>query len=309
MKLHSIRFAGAFAMCGWALLPLAVARGADSPQEAAVRQALVALAEAVNRHDAVAVAACWSEDAVYLDASQDLQLNGRAEIEAHYAGLFTAQPNAKLVAIITDIVCDGESSARVRGNVEVEREGGEKSASSFLAELAKENDRWLVIAVEETDPDPLADLAWLVGDWADEVSATNTRSKFAWDPSGRMLLRTYTLDGANGPQQGTQYIAWDARRNELRTWVFSSSGAWGEGTWRGQEDHWAVHWTGTLADGRSASATQILRPVDENTFQVQWTDIDVDGEMRPSTDPITVRRVETPGSTTPAAGQEGEQHE
>jgi hypothetical protein len=47
--------------------------------------------------------------------------------------------------------------------------------------------------------------------------------------------------------------------------------------------------TATLPDRRIASATQVLKPIDEDAFEVKWSDIDVDGDMRPSTDPVTVR--------------------
>ena len=60
----------------------------------------------------------------------------------------------------------------------------------------------------------------------------------------------------------------------------------------------------TLADGRPASATQVITPVDEDSFQVEWTDIDIDGDMRPSTDKIIVRRV-----VAASANSEGTPHE
>ncbi|MBX7166049.1 MAG: nuclear transport factor 2 family protein [Pirellulales bacterium] len=280
----------------------------DSDDAAAVRKALAALVEAVNRHDAAAVAAGWSEDAVYVDPADGLQLNGRSEIQARYEAIFKEQPQLKLVATITELQLDGDSSARVRGTTETDDGSGNKTAGAFLAELERKEDRWLILAAEETDPDPLTDLAWLVGDWADEASATSTQSTFAWAADGRMLVRTYSLTTENGPQEGTQYIAWDARRDEIRTWVFTSIGTWAEGTWTPQEDHWAIHWTGTLADGRAASATQVLKPIDEDTFQVQWTDIDLDGELRPATELVTVRRVApTANANEPAQpSQEGD---
>ena len=264
----------------------------DSPQEAAVRQTLASLGQAYNQHDAAAFAAAWTDGGVYADPSDGNELRGREQIKSWYSAQFKLQPDTKLTAKITEIEFEGDAHAFVRGTAEVTAAAGEPNRTSFLAELVKVNDRWSVASVEESDPDPLVDLAWLVGDWKDDDAGTSIESSCTWDAGGRMLLRKFSIvDDSGEKRSGTQYIVWDAARGELRSWVFGSQGIVGEGRWEQFDDRWAIHWTATLADGRPASATQVIKPVDEDSFQVQWTDIDVDGELRPSTDLITVRRV------------------
>lgn len=271
----------------------------DSPQEAAVRQTLAALGQAFNAHDAAAFGAAWTEDAVYADPVGGVQVDGRTQIQAWYAQLFKEQPQASLKAEISAIEFDGDARAFVRGRSEVTPGGGEPVVTSFLAELVKTKDQWLVASVEESDPDPLTDLEWLVGDWKDDREGPSIESTFAWEGNGRFLVRKYTISDENGPKRtGTQYVVGDAASGTLRSWVFDSEGALAEGQWTAKDDHWAIHWTVTLPNGRVASATQVLKPVDQDTFEVKWSDIDVDGDMRPSTDPVTVRRVVATAANT-----------
>lgn len=277
----------------------------DSPQAAAVRKTLQGLAQVFNNHDAAGVGAAWAEEAVYVDPVNSVEINGREQIQAHYAELFKDQPQIKLTAKISKIEVEADARAFVRGTAEVTGGQGELNRTSFLAELVRQKDRWLLLSVEEDDPDPLSDLDWLVGDWKDEGNGFGVRSTFAWDPGGRFLIRKYSIADASGEKRGgIQYIAWDAALGQLRSWVFDSEGAIGEGRWTPHDDHWAIHWTATLVDGRQASATQVLKPIDQDSFQVQWTDIDVDGELRPSKEPVTVRRV-----NSVAAGTGGANHE
>jgi hypothetical protein len=106
------------------------------------------------------------------------------------------------------------------------------------------------------------------------------------------------------PRTGKQYTFADAASGALRSWVFDSEGAIAQGEWVAKDDHWAVHWTITLPDGRRATAIEVMTPVDENTMQVKWSDIDVDGEMRPRSGMVTVRRIPDEDVLTKGNGNE-----
>lgn len=271
----------------------------DSPQQAIVRQTLASLGQAFNQHDAAAFAAAWSDNGVYADPRSGIELRGRQQIQDWYAEHFKLQPATKLTAQVTEMEFEGQSHVFVRGAAEVTAGDGEPNRTSFLAELVKENDRWLVASVEENDVDPLVDLNWLVGDWKDDGEGPSIKSSFAWEGNGRFLVRKYSIANAEGPARtGTQYIVADGATGGLRSWVFDSEGALAQGEWMAKDDHWAIHWTVTLPNGRVASATQVLKPIDDDTFDVKWSDIDVDGDMRPSTDPVTVRRVVATAANT-----------
>jgi uncharacterized protein (TIGR02246 family) len=289
-----------------AILILAVSLEAttteENPESANVRKTLQEFGAAYNKHDAVALGQIWAENAVYSDPQVGTTLEGREAIQEWYTQLFQDEPQTVLKAEISDLEIDGEAHARVRGTAEVSSKDGESSRTSFLAELIKAEGKWLVASVEEDDPDPLSDMSWLVGDWQDEQGGPTIRSNVSWDAGGRFLVRKYAIAKEDGSERtGTQYIVWDPRLSEIRTWVFDSEGAVGEGRWQHKDDHWAIHWTATLVNGRQATATQTLKGVDHDSFEVQWTDIDVDGEMRPSTGVVTVRRITDAAS--PSVGE------
>lgn len=292
MKIAQCRLSG-LALAAWWLAWCAPLGAAEpNPAEAEIRASLAALAQAFNAHDAAGVATAWTTDAVYVDSATGEPLAGREQIQAYYARLFQDQPQVVLEAQLSEIELAGDAAAFARGVAQV-RGGaaGEPTRTSFLAELAREEDRWRLVAVEESDFDPLGDLAWLVGTWEDEGG--RTLSTFAWDTGGRFLVRSYLSETDAGDTiQGTQYIGWDPARGELRSWNFGSHGGLAEATWEPVEDHWSIHWVGSLGDGRQGTATQLLRPIDEDTFEVRWTGIDIDGELQPSTSPVTVRRID-----------------
>lgn len=276
---------------GLACLCLSSARGDDDPRQAQVRESLAALGRAFNAHDAQAVAAAWATDGVLTDEAAGLSLQGRAAIQEHYAKLFQATPLPTLKAELGAIEFPSDNAALVHGSATVSTGDESSEVTDFAAELKREGDRWLLVSVVESDHDPLSDLEWLVGDWVDEASDGQAKSSFAWNETGRYLIRTFTAPSeGNSPRTGTQYIAWDAQQGRIRSWAFNSSGAIAEGHWSPAKDHWAIYWDSTLGNGSAASAIQVLTPVDEDSFTVEWTNIEVDGQLRPSSEPVMVRR-------------------
>src|SRR5208337_4620261 len=76
---------------------------------------------------------------------------------------------------------------------------------------------------------------------------------------------------------GTEIIGWDPRANRIRSWVFDSDGGFGENVWVHDGNRWLIKYSGTLADGSEASATQILTKVDATTATLQSRDRIVNG--------------------------------
>jgi uncharacterized protein (TIGR02246 family) len=256
-----------------------------------VKDSLHGFGAAFAKKDAPALGLYWTEDATYTDSDSQISLRGRAEIEAHYAALFDELPKATLQADITYVADDGENLALIRGTATL-ISGDETTPSSFVAELKKVDGRWLLAAVEETPPDPLDNLDWLVGAWQDDIEDRLVTSEVTWDESGRFLIRSFRIQQSDETEKtGTEYIAWDASRQEIRSWAFNSEGSIGEGHWTMTEQRWSIHWTITLPGGSLATATQSITPIDLDSYQVAWSAIDVDGEMRPSIEPVTVLRV------------------
>ena len=188
--------------------------------------------------------------------------------------------------------------AVVEGAAAVSMPDEEDAESTFSAVFVKQDGKWLLDSVQETNLPPppkpydhLKELEWLVGSWEDESDEVSVKTVCRWTPNRSFLIRTYTVSDADGvSHQGAQIIGWDPEKECIRCWVFGSEGGFGEGTITHDGNRWLVKLHGLLADGRKAAATQVLTKIDDNTLTVQMVGREVDGELLPSTEPVKVVR-------------------
>ena len=185
----------------------------------------------------------------------------------------------------------------------------------------KTDGEWLVASVHDRDAHDMKDhslqleqLAWLQGDWVDE--GDDAVVQFSCEPTedGNFLLRSFSIHVAGQETMtGTQRIAWDPLTRRLRTWVFDSSGSFGEGIWYHSSDvdfvsdedveiHdpsvesgdtkecWILKLSGVMADGKAASSTSIYTLVNDYTMTWQSVDHEVGGVQQPDSDVITIVR-------------------
>ncbi len=280
----------------------------SDPIEEALRQYV----EAFNTNDAPALAARWAPQGVYSNQSTGERTAGRAALQSDFEELFAESPGVRLVGRLENVRLIKPDVAAADGQATVVYPDGDASETSFSAIFIKEGDAWLLESIRETDLhspetayDALAELEWMVGHWVDQTEAAQVDTVVRWSPNQAFLLRSFSvqLEGQES-SQGTQVIGWDPLRKQIRSWTFHSDGSFGEGVWSRNDADWMVKSTQVLADGRLASATQVITRVDENTLTVQTLGRNVDGEPAPATDPVTVARVETPASenASPAEG-------
>ena len=73
------------------------------------------------------------------------------------------------------------------------------------------------------------------------------------------LLRSFDVRVKGKPAlTGTQRIGWDPLTKQIKSWVFDSTGGYGEGLWMRQGDQWVIKATGVRPSGRTTTATQVL---------------------------------------------------
>ncbi len=159
---------------------------------------------------------------------------------------------------------------------------------------------WLIESARETvrrgaaQGLALKDLAWLVGEWANEASSphgASVRSTCDWTANHAFLIRKFKMETAGGiVRSGTEIIGWDPRTRRIRSWVFDAHGGFGENTWVRDGDRWLISYRGTRPDGSEVSATTVLTMVDANTLTLQSKDITVDAQRQPDVPPITIKR-------------------
>jgi uncharacterized protein (TIGR02246 family) len=264
-----------------------------------VRQALQAYVDAFNSHDPAAVAALWTEKGVHVNKETGERTSGRDALTKDFTELFASSPAIALSGEAEEVRMIGGDAAVVDGVTTIVAPDQEPTSSAFTAVMVKQGDKWLIDAVHESDvPTPetareaLAPLEWMVGSWQDETDGAAITTKVRWSASESFLVRSYSMARDGQPEfEGTQVIGWDPAAKQVRSWAFNSDGSFGEGVWSENGADWLIRSVYTLPDGRSASATQVLTPVDADTATVQMIAKEVDGAPEPSTDPVTMKRI------------------
>lgn len=276
---------------------LAAPAGTSSREDAAIRKVLDSYVAAYNRGDAHAVAAYMTADAEHSD-EQGVVASGRAAIEKRLAGLFAAGGSLKLVVTPRSRRLIRPDVALERGTALVTAPDGAGSGGTYTVVWTKTSGQWRMASIEETGDAPatthypqLQELSFLIGTWVDQDKNATIRTVGAWSANHNFITRQFSVKVDNRVQlAGTQIIGWDAAAERIRSWVFDSEGGFSQETWKKDGDRWVITSAGVLADGRRASALNILRRVDDEHLSWQSTEREVDGELQPSIRPVIVVR-------------------
>jgi uncharacterized protein (TIGR02246 family) len=263
------------------------------PDEAAIRNQSAAFLRALEKGDARAVASLWTEEGEYV-TDEGTTFRGRPAIEKAYAEAFGKSRGLKIDGKIESIRFLSRNTAVEEGSAKVRKGKADVAAASRYSILyARENGKWLMAVVREW-PDEgttLRDLEWLIGTWEAKTKDAEIQSTYAWDEGKKYIKARFTIKSKERSVSATQRIALDPRTGQLRSWLFENDGGFGEGTWTWDGKRWQIEATGVEADGSEMSATNLLTPLDRDSFT--WLSIDrtADGEELPNTPPIKVTRV------------------
>src|SRR5262245_4230966 len=267
-----------------------------SPDEAAVRKSAAEFAEAFNKGDARAVAAFWARDGEFVGPDGD-PIRGRKEIEKSYNEFLKKHPKAKLEVQIESVRLIGRHTALEEGTLRLRSPGEPEPTESRYSVLhIREDDQWKMASVREWIPDPatlvsLKDLQWLIGEWVAKSDDAELRTSYAWDEDKAYLQCRYTLKkGGKVVATGKQVIGKDPAGG-LRSWLFDSSGAFGESSWSRDGNRWVIEASGTLPDGSELTATNLLIPLEKDSFTWQSVERKVGEAELPATPPLKVTRV------------------
>lgn len=285
-------------LVGWQAFAKDPESAATSTDEAAIRKLADTYCVAFDRRDAKALAQVWSPDAVYNSPISGNRVQGRAAIEAEFAGMFRAEGTARLSVKIDSIRFVTPDVAIEDGTASVVRPGEAPSDSTYTVVLVKKENRWLIDSDRETvlpsTPtayDKLKELDWMVGEWADNDERASVKTVCQWTAGRAFLTRTFSVAVEGQIElQGTQVIGWDPAKKQIRSWAFDSDGGFAQGTWKRDGDRWVIHSVNTLPDGRKGVSTNLMRMIDNDHFG--WSSIgrEVEGELLPNIDEVEVAR-------------------
>lgn len=273
----------------------------ETPSDAPILQGY---ADAFADGDTEKLAAYWAEDAQWESAATGEKTSGREAIISDFAEFFEANPGARLSSTIDSRQQVADDVLCVDGQTILTLPGEEPVLGAFHAVLRKSGDQWLLARVVETTPpaidtpyQKLRELDFLLGEWRDEGDGPQVTTNVRWGEGKTFLIRSFTVEDGENSSRGTQVIGWDPRTARVRSWTFHSDGSFGEGSWSGSAGEWTGRMAQTLPDGSSASATQVIRKIDNETLEIEIVGLEIAGEPQPSSAPVRMVR----STTTPSA--------
>jgi hypothetical protein len=169
-----------------------------------------------------------------------------------------------------------------------------------------------VQVAEDVTAAPLEKLAWMVGEWVDEDETSKVETSVAWTKNRKFLRRMFQVTPREGePHSGLQIIGWDAAEKSVRSWTYDADGGFGEEQWRESGDRWIIRSKYTLADGEKATATNIMKRLDDDRFTFRSVNRTIAGALQPDIDEVMVVRKSEEGDApmpaeTPAAPETAE---
>ncbi len=290
---------GALLVCATMICGERTTSAADQAADrAAIEKAIESYTAAFNAHDAQALAARWSPDAVYINPLTGSQVEGREAIEKEFEAILSELKETKLAVEVQSIQFISPGVAVENGVAKLITADGQPQESTYTAIHVKRDGQWLLDRVTEEDVpvvsshyEQLKQLEWMIGHWVDADDQARIETTCEWTRNKNFITRSFTVSIQNRIDlAGMQVIGWDPAAKQIRSWVFDSDGGFAEGRWTKKENHWYVTVTGTLPDGGSASSVNIISYVDDNQFKWQSVSRTVDGGLLPNIDEVVVVR-------------------
>jgi uncharacterized protein (TIGR02246 family) len=268
--------------------------------EATVRKAGKDYVQAFNKHDAKALADFWSPDAVYINRLTGEQVTGRDAITEQFTNLFKEAPDLSLEASTASIDFVSPNVAIEHGTAKFTAAKGESNSVDYSAVYVRRDGAWLLDRVTDKSKEPppshyeqLKELEWMVGSWVDHDDDDNSviETECSWTKNRNFLTRMYSVSIDDEVEMaGVQVVGWDAAAKAIRSWTFDSDGGFSEATWTRQGDRWFIRNSGVLGDGRKASAVNIIKKINDDSFTWQTTDRTSGGELLPNVDEVLIVR-------------------
>jgi len=279
-----------------------------SADEKAIHQLIDEVEKAYNAADAKALAALFTEDAELVNEDGDVT-HGRAAIKELFVAAFEAKPGAKLTIEVDSIrsigpglvVEDGTTTVTVTPSEPPER-------SRYTVVHVKQDGKWHMASARDissiapSNVERLQQLEWLIGEWVDESPGAVVHSSYRWSEDGNFIINEFSAKFAGRPvMAGTQRFGWDPLANQIRSWVFDSTGGYGEGLWTRDGDRWVIKLRNVTSEGQVGTATNVLKRIDKDRWGWQSYDRMVGGELTPEIEQVIVVK-KPPKPETAAAG-------
>jgi uncharacterized protein (TIGR02246 family) len=248
--------------------------------------------KAFEMGDARQVASFWTADGELIGDDGSVY-RGRAAVEKAYRELLAQKGKRKAEIQSESLRFPSKDTAVEEGHFKVRVGSAETTISRYSVLYVREGGKWLMAIVREWPAETvsLQDLEWLIGTWvAKSVDAEiHTTYEWMWDKS--FIRVQFTIRQKDRMLRGFQMIGKDEASGKLRSWTFESEGGFGEATWSRDGKKWVLEAAGRLSDGSILTATNILIPLDQDSFTWQTVKRTVGDDEVEDLPPVKVTRV------------------
>jgi uncharacterized protein (TIGR02246 family) len=256
--------------------------------EQAIRAAAAAYVKAYNAGDAKTIAAMFTAQGRVVDAT-GRSVRGRDEIERLFAKSFADAPGVQIENNVDVVEFLHPSVALEEGHaILTHGTSGFVEDSGYSAIHVKEGNKWLISLARDWPEEAssaelqLRQLAWLVGDWVDESSASAIASSYKLAADGMTILGESTVHMAGKPVMTvTTRIGWNPAAEQVHSWVFDSEGGFAQGDWTREGDRWTARMSGVTGKGELCNSTNIITRLSPHTWSWQSVDRIVGGNAAP----------------------------
>ena len=274
----------------------------DSPRHRAsdvskIEAAIESYVAAFNAKDVDTLLSHWSSDGVYVSRSSGDRLTGTEALKEEFSAIMSSDDAPKLEVETESIEFVSPNVALERGSAVVTRNDS-REATTYRVVYVELDGKWLidritedVIEVVTSHYEQLQGLDFLVGQWISQGDGMIVELDSQWTTNQNYLSRKYRvlIDG-EVQSSGLEIIGWDAKHEQIRSWLFDSDGGFVRGEWNERDGEWVVQSVATLSDGASGSSTNVLTPLDQDSYMWRKINRVVDGQLLPNTEEVTLVR-------------------
>lgn len=263
---------------------------------APVQAAVKAYEAAYNRADAEALAAMWTDDAVYTNQTTGKTISTKKSIVAEFVKAFASSKKSTMSLSTDSLQFLSPTVAVEHGTSKVITPGQPAEAYLYTAVYVKLSGKWLLDRVTDHEvaaphhSEHLKSLEWMVGTWRGGSSDSDIRIDCNWTNGKSFLTRTFTVVEGGETFAGTQIIGWDPIRNGVRSWTFDENGTFSEGAWSNKGDQWTITNQGIVQDGTKSAMINIMTKIDDSTFSWKTIDRVSGGEILPNLGEVVLLR-------------------
>jgi len=274
---------------------------AGKGEEAAIRKQDEAFSAAFNKGDLEGLMALWTQDAEFIREDGKV-VRGRAAIRDMLAGSLKRSKGHQHSIEMRTLRFIKPDVALEEASVSLKAPDGTVETGPYATVWVKQGGKWLLSSVRDLPDQPAAadegkaatyphlkQLSWMVGEWTDKKGEVTVSCK--WAPNQSFIVQEFTVRRPGAREVSVlQRIGWDAVRQQLRSWVFDSRGGYSVGSWQREGNTWIVASEGSLPDGRTGTANNRYRFINNDTFTWSSHDREVDEQPMPDVDVTYIRK-------------------